>query len=51
MFFCEFRKILRNIFSFDICEFWKVFQNASFINHSWETAILMYKLQNFKHQA
>ena len=57
MSFCEFYKILRA--SFDrtppdaflltfICEFWEVFQNTSFqsfIEHIWETAYSMYKLE------
>ena len=31
-------------------KFWKVSQNTSFIEHLWETAYFMYKLQNFNHQ-
>ena len=59
MCFCEFYKIFRNIFwqstsvwlllAF-LSEFWEVFQNTSFIEHQWETAYFMYKLQNFNHQ-
>ena len=33
-----------------ICEFWEVFQNISFIEHLWETAYFMYKLQYFNQQ-
>ena len=59
MFFCEFCKIFKNIFRPNISgwlllkfisEFWKVFQNTPFIEHLWETAYLMYKLQNFNQQ-
>ena len=54
MFFCEFRKISKNIFWQNnsrwlllkfICEFWEVFQNISFVEHLWETAYFKYKLQ------
>ena len=59
MSFYEFRKIFENIFWQStsgwlvykfICEFWEVFQNISFIQHLWETAYLMYKLQYFNQQ-
>ena len=59
MFFCEFGKISKNIFWQStsgwlllkfICEFWEVFQNISFIEHLWETAYFMYKLQYFNQQ-
>ena len=52
--FCEICKISKNIFWQNtsgwlllkfICEFWEVFQNTSFIEHLWETAHFMYKLQ------
>ena len=33
-----------------ICELWEVFQNISFIEHLWETAYFMYKLQYFNQQ-
>ena len=58
-FFCEFCKIFKNIFwqnTFGwlllvfIWEFWEVFQNSSFIEHLWDTAYFMYKLQNLNHQ-
>ena len=54
MFFCEFGKISKNMFWQStpgwvllkfICEFWEVFQSISFIEHLWETAYFMYKLQ------
>ena len=59
MFFFEFCKISKNIFWQStsgwlllkfICEFWKVFQNISFIGHLWETAYFMYKSQYFNQQ-
>ena len=59
MFLREFRKIYKNIFWQStsrslllkfICEFWEVFQNISFIEHLWETAYFMYKLQYFNQQ-
>ena len=59
MFFCECWKNFKSIFWQNtsgllllvfICEFWEVFQNTSFIQHLWETAYFMYKLQNFNHQ-
>ena len=59
MFFWEFRKIFKNIFWYNtsgwlfrkfICKFLEVFQNTSFIEHPWETAYIMYKLQNFNQQ-
>ena len=59
IFFCEFGKISKNIFWQStsgwlllkfICEFWEVFQNISFIEHLWETAYFMYKLQYFNQQ-
>ena len=57
--FCEICKISKNIFWQNtsgwlllkfICEFWEVFQNISFIEHLWETAYFMYKLQYFNQQ-
>ena len=59
MFFFEFCKISENIFWQNtsewlvlkfICEFWEVFQNISFIEHLWETAYFIYKLQYFNQQ-
>ena len=59
MFICEFCKIFKNTFWQNtsewlllvfICEFWEVFQLTSFIEHLWETAYFMHKLQNFDHQ-
>ena len=59
MFLREFRKIYKNIFWQSpsrslllkfICEFWEVFQNISFVEHLWETAYFMYKLQYFNQQ-
>ena len=57
--FCEFCKIFKNIFWQNtsgwlllvfISEFWEVFCNTSFMEHLWETAYFMYKLQNFNHK-
>ena len=59
MLFCEFCKSFKSVFLQNtsgwllfvfICEFWKVFQNSSFIEHLLETAYFMYMLQNFNHQ-
>ena len=59
MFFCEFLKICKIIFWQNtsgwlalvfICEFWEVVHIISFIEHLWETAYYMYKLQDFNHQ-
>ena len=59
MFLFEFSKIFKNIFwqnTFGwlllvfICEFWEVVQITPFIEHPWETAYFMYKLQDFNHQ-
>ena len=59
MLFCEFCKIFNNIFWQNTSrwlplvftwESWKIFQNTCFIEHLWETAYFMYKLQNFNHQ-
>ena len=59
MLFFEFCKISENIFWQNtsewlvlkfICEFWEVFQNISFIEHLWETAYFIYKLQYFNQQ-
>ena len=59
MFFCEFCKSFKSVFLQNIsgwllfvfiCEFWKVFQNSSFIEHLLETAYFMYMLQNVNHQ-
>ena len=58
-FFFKFSKIFKNIFWQNtsewlllvfICKTWEVFQFTSFIEHLWETAYFMYKLQNFNHQ-
>ena len=53
-FFCI---IFQNIFwkntcgwQLPICEFLEVFQNTSLVEHLWENAYFMYKLQNFNHQ-
>ena len=59
MFLRKFWKILKNIFWQNISgwlllvfiyKFWEVFQNTSFIEHLWETAYFMCKLQNFNQQ-
>ena len=59
MFFCEFCEIFKNIFWQNtsgwlllvfICEFWEVFQNNYFVEHLWETAYFMCKLQSFNQQ-
>ena len=59
VFFCEFCKIFKNIFWQNtsgslllvlLCKFWEVFQNTSLIEHLWETAHFMYKLQNSNQQ-
>ena len=59
MHFCKFCKISKNIFWQSasgwlllqfIRELWEVFQSISFIEHLWETAYFMYKLQYFNQQ-
>ena len=56
MFFCELCKIFKNFFWQNTCgwllfvfiyEFLEVLQNTLFIEHLWETAHFMFKLQNF----
>ena len=58
-FFCEICTISKNSFWQNtsgslhlkfICELWEAFQNISFVEHLWETAYFMYKLQYFKQQ-
>ena len=55
----NFGKIFKNIFWQNtsgwlpfvfIGEFWEVFEKTSFIDHIWEIAYFMYKLQNFIQQ-